>query len=208
MAIANYEELRKVDVTPYVKKRDGADYLPWTVCKELLHKNGAEKVYFVPVISASGSSLFASDIVFKDKNNVENRCYEVEVEIHIDDWVFNMRTPVMNGANPVKDNSMSQQRVWNAQTRAFVKGVAIYTGLGYELWLGSDLDEGTEEENLQKHSLEKIKQRFQEEYTGLLIKGLSVTEIAEKLQMTAEEVKAVFAQFDTLQRFEERLKSL
>lgn len=208
MAIANYETLRGIDVSPYTKKRDGADYLPWTVCKELLHKNGAEKVYFVPVKSASGSSLFASDIVFKDKNNVENRCYEVEIEIHIDDLVFNMRTPVMNGANPVKDNSMSQQRVWNAQTRAFVKGVAIHTGLGYDLWLGGDLDEGTEEENLQKHSLEKIKQRFQEEYTSLLIKGMSASDIADKMQMTVEEVKAVFAQFDTLQRFEERMKSL
>lgn len=204
----NYEELRNIDVKPYVKKRDGADYLPWTVCKELLHKNGAEKVYFIPVKSASGSSLFASDIVFEDKNGIKNRCYEVEVEIHIDDLIFNMRSPVMNGANPVKDNSMSQQRVWNAQTRAFVKGVAIYTGLGYDLWLGGDLDEGTEEENLQKHSLEKIKQRFQETYTGLLVKGLSASEIAEKLQMTVEEVKAVFAQFDTLQRFEERLKSI
>lgn len=204
----NYEELRNIDVKPYVKKRDGADYLPWTVCKELLHKHGAEKVYFIPVKSASGSSLFASDIVFKDKNGVENRCYEVEVEIHIDELVFNMRTPVMNGANPVKDNSMSQQRVWNAQTRAFVKGVAIYTGLGYDLWLGGDLDEGTEEENLQKHSLEKIKQRFQETYTGLLVKGLSASEIADKLQMSVEEVKAVFAQFDTLQRFEERLNAL
>ena len=208
MAIANYEEMRKIDVSPYTKKRDGADYLPWTVCKELLHKYGAEKVYFIPVKSASGSSLFASDIEFIDKNKIANRCYEVEIEIHIDDLVFNMRTPVMNGANPVKDNSMSQQRVWNAQTRAFVKGVAIYTGLGYGLWLGGDLDEGDEEENLQKHRLDKIKQRFQEEYTELLCKGLSASEIADKMQMTTEEVKAVFAQFDTLQRFEERMKSL
>lgn len=208
MPIANYETMRNIDVSAYIKKRDGADYLPWTVCKELLHKNGAEKVYFVPVKNANGSSLFASDVVFEDKNSLTNRCYEVEIEIHIDDLVFNMRTPVMNGANPVKDNSMSQQRVWNAQTRAFVKGVAIYTGLGYDLWLGGDLDEGAEEENLHKHSLEKIKQRFQEEYTAALVKGLSASEIAEKLQMTVEEVKAIFAQFDTLQRFEERLTTL
>lgn len=208
MAISNYEEMRKIDVTPYTKKRDGADYLPWTRCKELLHKHGAEKVYFVPVKSANGSSLFASDIEFMDKNKIVNRCYEVEIEIHIDDLTFNMRTPVMNGANPVKDNSMSQQRVWNAQTRAFVKGVAIYTGLGYDLWLGGDLDEGAEEESLEKHSLEKIRQRFQEEYTALLVKGMSASEIAAKMEITHEEVKAIFAQFDTLQRFEERLKSL
>ena len=40
----------------------------------------------------------------------------------------------MNGANPVKDNSMSQQRVWNSMCRAFVKCVAINTGLGFDLW--------------------------------------------------------------------------
>ena len=41
----------------------------------------------------------------------------------------------MNGANPVKDNSMSQQRVWNSMCRSFVKCVAIHTGLGFDLWL-------------------------------------------------------------------------
>ena len=41
----------------------------------------------------------------------------------------------MNGGNPVRDNSMSQQRLWNCQTRLFVKGVAIMTGLGFDLWL-------------------------------------------------------------------------
>ena len=53
----------------------------------------------------------------------------------IDDQVYEMQTPVMNGANPVKDNSMSQQRVWNSMCRAFVKCVAIHTGLGFDLWL-------------------------------------------------------------------------
>ena len=39
------------------------------------------------------------------------------------------------GTNPVKDNSMSQQRVWNSMCRSFVKCVAINTGLGFDLWL-------------------------------------------------------------------------
>ena len=53
----------------------------------------------------------------------------------IDDKEYEMQTPVMNGANPVKDNSMSQQRVWNSMCRAFVKCVAIHTGLGFKLWI-------------------------------------------------------------------------
>ena len=57
----------------------------------------------------------------------------------IDDNVYYMQTPVLNGANPVKDNSMSQQRVWNSMCRAFVKCVAIHTGLGFDLWLKEEI---------------------------------------------------------------------
>ena len=46
-----------------------------------------------------------------------------------------MLSPVMNASNPVKDNSMSQQRVWNSMCRSFVKCVAINTGLGFDLWI-------------------------------------------------------------------------
>ena len=42
---------------------------------------------------------------------------------------------MLNGSNPVKDNSMTQQRVWNSMCRSFVKCVAIHTGLGFNLWL-------------------------------------------------------------------------
>ena len=45
----------------------------------------------------------------------------------------------LNGTNPVKDNSMSQQRVWNSMCRAFVKCVAIHTGLGFNLWLKEEM---------------------------------------------------------------------
>ena len=45
----------------------------------------------------------------------------------------------MNGSNPVKDNSMSQQRVWNSMCRSFVKCVAIHTGLGFDLWLKEEM---------------------------------------------------------------------
>ena len=50
-----------------------------------------------------------------------------------------MQSPVMNGQNPVKDNSMSQIRVWNSMCRSFVKCVAIHTGLGFNMWLRSEM---------------------------------------------------------------------
>lgn len=77
--------------------------------------------------------------VFTDSNGNTNRVYETAVKIVIDDLEFIQRGPVTNGSNPVKDNSMSQQRLWNCQTRLFVKGIAIRTGLGFDLWLKDEL---------------------------------------------------------------------
>ena len=133
--LKSYEELRKIDVKPYCKKRDGLDYLNWAKCIELLHKNGAEVVHWEPIVDPeTGSSLIMSKQTFTDSKGNTNRCYETRIRVTIDDKVYEMQTPVMNGANPVKDNSMSQQRVWNSMCRASVKCVAINTGLGFDLW--------------------------------------------------------------------------
>lgn len=68
MALKSFNELRKLDVSKYIKERDKAKYLPWAVCVDLLHQNGAEKVYFEPLTNDKGSSLFMSDKTFTDKN--------------------------------------------------------------------------------------------------------------------------------------------
>ena len=202
--IKSYAEMRKIDVTPFVEKRDGNDYLNWAMCKELLHNNGAEKVYFEPCTNANGSSLFMSDEVFTDTKGNTNRCYEVRVHIVIDDLEFDAQFPLMNGSNPVKDNSMSQQRVWNAQTRAFVKGVAMRTGLGFDLWLKNDFTSKTEDD-LSKHSLFSIKERMQQAYTRLIKKKMSTRDIADALGRSEEEIKALFTYFEILDRFEKDL---
>lgn len=214
--LKSFAELRKVDVSPYCEMREAKDdngkkievpYLNWARCKDLLHQNGADKVTFEPVVGANGSSLIMSDAVFTDKNGVTNRCYEVRVRITIDDLVFESQFPLMNGSNPVKDNSMTQQRLWNAQTRAFVKGVAINTGLGFDLWL-NDATGAEQEEDLGKHSLDAIKLRFQQTYTQKLQKHMSVADIAKGLNMTEDEVKVIFTYFDQLKRFETALQKL
>ena len=157
-----YEEMRKIDVLPYCDMRDAKDdrgrpvqvpYLNWARCIDLLYRNGAEKVWFEPVVGPNGSSLFMADQVFTDKNGVANRCYEVRVRVTIDNDTFEYQAPLMNGSNPVRDNSLTQQRLWNAQTRAFVKAVALRTGLGFDLWLSGDGESFDQQEDLSKHSL-------------------------------------------------------
>lgn len=209
--IKSYNELRKVDVSQWVEKRDGADYLNWAKVIDLLHDNGAEKVYFEPVINEyTNSSLYMTEQEFKDSKGNINRVYETAVKIVIDDVEFIQRGPVMNGSNPVKDNSMSQQRLWNCQTRLFVKGVAIRTGLGFDLWLKDELKTEKEnwEDDLQRHDIFKIKERCQQTYTQKLKEGLSVKEIAERLHKTEDEVKALFSYFDTLSNFERDLSNI
>ena len=209
--LKSYKEMLKVDVSKYVEKRDGAEYLNWAKVVDLLHENGAEKVYFEPVVNPNtGSSLYMTDQVFTDSKGNTNRVYETAVKVVIDDLEFIQRGPVTNGSNPVKDNSMTQQRLWNCQTRLFVKGVAIRTGLGFNLWLKEEEnnEKNNWEDDLNKHDIFKIKERVQELYTKIHKSGLSTKEIAEKLHKTEDEVKAIFSYFDTLSNFERDLSNI
>ncbi len=215
-----YNELVKFDVKPYCDFREAKDdkgktikvpYLNWAVCKKLLHENGAEKVFFEPCVNSNGSSLFMADKVFIDKNGVANSCYEVRVKITIDDLIFEAQFPLMNGSNPVKDNSLTQQRLWNAQTRAFVKGVAMMTGLGFNLWIDEEHaneNEQRQEEDLTAHSIFAIQKRVQEAYSKIYKKGATTGEIAAKMDMTEDEIKYFFTLFDQIDRFEKKLNAL
>ena len=218
MAIKSYAEMRKIDVLPHCEYREAKDdkgkkiqvpYLNWAKCKELLHEHGAETVYFEPCVNANGSSLFMSDQVFTDSKGNTNRCYEVRVKIVIDELIFEAQYPLMNGSNPVKDNSLTQQRLWNAQTRAFVKGVAMRTGLGFGLWL-DDMDNREDgEEDLSKHNIYAIRERMQQQYTKLVKRGLSTSEIA-KMMGTSEQTVQYYLNgiFDEINRFEKAMSAL
>lgn len=199
--IKSYNELRNLDVTPYIKKRDGADYLPWATVVDLLHDNGANRVFWTPIYNSNGSSLFMSEQTFTDSKGNTNRCYEVRIEITVDDETFEYSYPLLNGINPVKDNSLNQNVVYKAMTRAFVKAIAVRYGLGFSLWATDELEKDTEED-LYKHSLDAIKLRFQETYTQKLQKKMSTKDIAAGLNMTEDEVKVIFTYFDQLKRFE------
>lgn len=205
--IKNFNELRKVDVTPFVKQRDGADYLPWATVVDLLHEHGAEKVFFSPVYNEDGSSLFMSSQTFTDNKGNVNRCYEVRIEVTVDDDTFIYSYPLLNGINPVKDNSLNQNVVFKAMARAFVKAIALRYGLGFSLWSKDEID--SEDDDVYKHSVFAIKERLQQEYTKVLRdKHLTTKEIAEKCGMSEDEVKVLFTFFDQIDRFEKKLIAL
>ncbi len=214
--LKSYEELSKVDISPYVDKRDGLDYLNWAKCVQLLHENGAEKVYFEPIINPKdGTSLFYSEKVFGDPNKKDakfNSCYETGVHIVIDDLEFDMRGPVMNGPNPVMDNSLNQNRVATAQKRLFVKGVAIRTGLGFNLWAKEEIENekiGSKFDDISAHDILKIKERIEQEVTLALDKGLSLSEIAKGTEVgTEDDLRELLRQCVKLYNFEGMLRTL
>lgn len=201
----SFSEMMNIDVSPYVKQRDGADYLNWAMCKKLLHDNGAEVVTFYPVPSLDGSTLRMSNATFVDKNGMANRAYEVLVHIKVDDIEWDIAYPVLNGNNPVKDNSMSQLRVHNAVRRAFVKGVAERIGLGFSLWLDEDDFPQEETEDLSIHNIMKIRQRVQELVTEKINQGIPFNVIADRLGMDEESVRAKFAVYSELANFERKI---
>ena len=205
--LKSWNEMRSLDISKYVKQRDKADYLPWAECLKLLYENGAEKVSIRTLTDANGSSLFMSDQVFTDKSGGTNRCYEVRLEVIIDGNEYTFSYPVMNGINAVRDNLMNQNAVHKAQMRAFVKCVAINTGLGFDLWR-DDSDIESDVDDLSKHNLFAIKERMQQAYTRAIKKGLSTGDIAKALNKSEDEVRLLFTYFDQLNRFEQELNAL
>jgi len=207
--IKSYNEMRKIDISAYTEKRDAADYLNWARCIDLLHVNGAEKVYFEPVTNANGSSLFMSEQVFTDSKSNTNRCYEIEIKVIVDENEWKFRSPLMNGSNPVKDNSLSQQRVWNAQTRAFVKCIAIHTGLGFDLWLkGEATEKDDDEDNLSIHSMMKIKERVERLITLKMEGGKSLSDICSSLKIDEEQMGIYMKHYQILDRLEKAIAKL
>ena len=207
--LPSFEELRKIDLSEYLKKRDGAEYVNWAVIKQLLHDNGAKKVYFEPIQQSTGSSLIMCNKEFKDAKENTNQVYETRIRVVIDDLEFEIQGPVMNGSNPVKDNSMTQQRLWNSQTRLFVKGVAIHTGLGFDLWSRIErAEENDNEEDLLVHNILKIQERVQQLITNKMKLGLSKKDIASELKINEKQLDTYLGMYKKLYALEKVIEKI
>lgn len=217
--LKSYKELREIDVLPFCEERDAKDengrkikvpYLNWAKCKDLLHENGAEIVYYEPLVNENGSTLFMTKDAFEDSKGNRNRCFEVRVRIVIDDLEFIQNYPLLNGVYVVREDTVNQLRLSNAQARAFVKGVAIRTGLGFGLWLKEDetTKQGATEDDLFSHDLMKCKKRMSELITVKMQSGVTMEQMAEHLKMEMVEFQAIFIQYDKLQRIENAIRSM
>lgn len=210
-----YSELVKIDVLPFCDMREAKDdsgkkiqvpYLNWAKCVELLHENGAEVVYYTPLKGPDGSYVFASrDVANKDGR--KTGCYFVSVEIHIDDLTFQMDMPLMNGSIVVYDDTLNQLRIANCHARAFVKGVAIRTGLGFRLWV-NDKDTDPAPDDLSGHSIYAIKERVERLITAKEQRGLEHRDLLTVLGLNDKQFKTLMASFDNIAVLEKKLSAL
>lgn len=215
--LKKFDELYKIDVLPYCDFKDGKDdkgkqikipYLNWAKCVTLLHENGAERVYFTPLKNDEDGYLFTSREVH-NKDGRTTGCYFVSVEVHIDDLVFTQDLPLLNGNLVVYDDTLNQLRISNAHARAFVKGVAIHTGLGFSLWAEDGEGEKAEGEDLSIHNLWKIKQRIEQKFTDLMKRGMTQAEICEKCGLKEKDVGTILGKYiNGIAYLEDALKKL
>lgn len=210
-----YNELVKIDVLPYCDKREAKDdkgrkalvpYLNWATCKTLLHENGAESVYFVPLKAPNGSYLFMSAVV-ENKDGRKTGCWFVSVEIHIDDRTFTMDMPLMNGSLVVYEDTLNQLRISNAHARAFVKGVAIHTGLGFSLWC-TDKDTEQDPDDLSGHSIVAIKRRIETELTAKMQRGMDMDDILSAIGINRRQFDNTMKAIDNIQWLESQILKL
>ena len=210
-----FAELSRLDVRPYCSLRDAKDergniikvpYLSWAKCAQLLHENGAESVFYTPVpCPGTGTYLWPQMRVETSKGRV-TECWFVRVEIHIDDLVFTYDMPLLNGTLVVYADTLNQLRINNALARAFVKGVAIRTGLGFSLWADGDGDDG--EDDLSRHNIYAIKERLERLITAKEQRGMSHRDLLAALNLSDKQLATMMGWFDRLDHLERAVGKL
>ena len=206
--LKSWKELKDVDVKPYTETKPTGGkmltYLPWAKCKSLLHEHGAEHVTFRPVL-VDGSYLICSrEVESIGKNDVARKCgcYFVRIEVEIDDRKWTYDYPLLDGANVVYDDVLNQRAIDKAHKRAFVKTVAMETGLGWSLWAGEEEDDT---EDLSIHNIRAIQKRMQEKLT-LVLQKKDLDTFCKEQNISQKNLNAIMTQyFDGIAWLESKL---
>jgi hypothetical protein len=148
MPLKTFKEMYELEISSYTQKKPTfkknaqgklertskdkwLEYIEWATVIFLLYENGAESVTYGFERDNNYPAFY-----HKDRNPF------VMVWVKIDDKQFALDYPVIDG-NKV-NATPDQMGIHRAQQRAFVKCVAINTGLGLKLW---QKEEGTFNDN-------------------------------------------------------------
>lgn len=168
-----FNELVKIDLKDHIEKKPNFvwdkekqktvekgsfDYLNWAKAIILLYENGAEIVNYKPLKNDAGHSLFMNPSLLADGLS---GCPEVRVWLQVDNKEGEFNYPIARGATVVAKDKMTQLDIHVCQQRALVKGIAILTGLGLNLWAKEELkpiEDGPTAEELAE--IERLKNRL------------------------------------------------
>nr|DAP96401.1 MAG TPA: Protein of unknown function (DUF1071) [Caudoviricetes sp.] len=215
MALKPFNELIQVDVRKFCDLRDAKDengktikvpYLSWGKCLKLLHENGANDVWYAPVECPTTHTYLWPQATVSTSKGRDTDCWFVRVLIHIDELEFVYDTPLLNGSLVVYTDTLNQLRINNALARAFVKGVAVRTGLGFDLWAESDTDDG--EDDLSRHNIWAIKERIERLITVKEQNGLDHSDLLRGVGIGDRELNKLMGYFSTIDKFEKAVSRL
>jgi hypothetical protein len=172
-----------------------------------LHDNGAEAVRYEPVKAPNGSYVHCH-YETQNKDGRKTGCYFVEVNVIIDKAEFTMAYPLMNGSLVIYDDTLNQLRIDNAHKRAFVKAVAIVTGLGFSLW-SDEKDTDKTPDDLSIHSASAIKERVERLLTGVMKRtGMTQAELCAAIGCSERTLTNTIKALDNVQGIEAGLMKL
>lgn len=130
MNLKPFTELVKLDLKAHTQlkptfyRKDGKlvpttqdkwlEYIEWAKILELLYENGAKQVIWFSEIS-------------KEKPNT------LKITLIIDAVEYSLDYPIIDGN--VNIENANQMQLHKAELRGFVKAVAVFTGLGLNLWM-------------------------------------------------------------------------
>lgn len=186
-----FNDLIKLDIKDYIEKKPNFvwdkkegkykekgsfDYLNWAKAIMLLYEHGAEEVNYRPLKNEAGHSLFMNPSLLADGLD---GCPEVRVWVKVDDREGEFSYPLARGASIVKKDKMTALDVHVCQQRALVKGIAILTGLGLNLWAKEDLSK----ENIEDGEASIDKTKIQAIEMLAKRKGVPIKQILNKCRI-------------------------
>lgn len=168
-----YERLSKVDVTPFIEKKNGLNYLSWAKAWGLvksIYPDANYKFREYPYFEQTADGNY-QPCGTRDYLRTE---YGVEVEaiVTIQGQTYSSKLYVMDFKNRALDpNKVTLFEINKTQMRALTKALA-FAGLGLNIYAGEDLPSGADDTPTKISKVQRLKekianaQRFEVQYGG------------------------------------------
>lgn len=195
--LTSFEQLRKIDLKPLLKKKMNMTYLSWASAWDMLKKlypDAIQTIYKQHIDTEEATTVndngltrtvtrkYSTDIPYFNDGKT---CW-VEVGVTINGKEYIETYPVMDARNnAVRVDAVTMTAVNKALQRAFVKACARH-GLGLYIYAGEDLPGGAEDKTLPniKDILNKA--------DSMSVMVLDEPKFVELLNTTIQEVKTIY----------------